>query len=34
MKEHWKPFAEIGNQFEPKVSEATIRRVLAEEGYH
>ena len=33
-KERWKPFAEIGNQVELKVSDATIRRVLAEEGYH
>ena len=33
-KERRKPFAEIGNQVEPKVSDATVRRVLAEEGYH
>jgi hypothetical protein len=33
-KECQKPFAEIGNQVEQKVSDATIRRVLAEEEYH
>ena len=34
MKEHWKPFAEIGNLVELKVSDATVRKVLADEGCH
>jgi len=29
-----KPFAEIRNQVELKVSDATVRNVLADEGYH
>jgi transposase len=29
-----KPFQEIGNEVEPKVSETTVRRVLAEQGFH
>lgn len=33
-KERRKPFIEIGNQVEPRVSEATVRNVLGEEGYH
>jgi transposase len=29
-----KPFRDIGNEITPHVSESTIRRILAEEGYH
>lgn len=29
-----KPFAEIGNLMDPKVSEGTVRNVLADAGYH
>jgi len=34
MKEHQKPFAEVGDLVEPKVSDATVKKVLADEGYH
>jgi hypothetical protein len=29
-----KPFRDIGNEMTPRVSDSTIRRVLADEGYH
>ncbi|KIK03683.1 hypothetical protein K443DRAFT_5171 [Laccaria amethystina LaAM-08-1] len=33
-KSRWQPFQEITNNLEPQVSDATIRNVLAKEGYH
>ena len=31
---HRKPFREIENEMLPKISESTVRNILAEEGYH
>jgi len=33
-KAHQKPFAEIGNLLDPKVSKGTVWNVLANAGYH
>jgi hypothetical protein len=34
IKACWKPFAEIRNQVELKISDTTVRNVLADEGYY